>query len=359
MAGTGDPVLDALTESGKVKIAASQGGEAAVETPITPEPPKSEERPSNVSTTTPPDFDKWLSEQSDGKLKSVTELKDHLSRTKDLNPEEVERKISELEAKANIRFADPYVERLNDWITKGGTKDTFDRIHTVDPSKLDDLQAVTEKYLRNSPHLTPQEVDALITEEYKLGDEFDDKSKSLGKIRLKNDGHNARTEFTQLQEKYKTPPESQAVTQNLQAWEKDFPKVLDDFKTVRIPYKVEVDGKQQEKVFSFTVDDKTVRTELADHLRGVVEMAGIPHNEDGLNAIRKIAKDYLLANHAETILQTALADREKELTEAWKKKIENPSGTHKVEMPSTGGEKTESLGKKALGKIMELEQMGI
>lgn len=141
-------------------------------------------------------FEEEFSKKTNGKFKSVEEV---LNLT-----EQFESKLKELESKP--KFANEYVEKLNDYLANGGDVDTFVKFQKLEIDQMDDLSVALE-YYRTVEGITDQEeLESFIFDKYKQGvdpEEFGlaDWQVKSGKVHLAQDAKQFRQKIAELKAK--------------------------------------------------------------------------------------------------------------------------------------------------------------
>jgi hypothetical protein len=142
-------------------------------------------------------FDEEFTKRSNGKFKNVDEA---LNLT-----QEYENKLKEIESKP--KYANELVEKLNDYVSKGGDYKTFLKFQDLDVDAMDDLEVAIEYYKTvEGSGATEEQIEAFLVDQYKQGVDaeefgFTDYQVDAGAFKLKNDAKNFRAKIAELKAK--------------------------------------------------------------------------------------------------------------------------------------------------------------
>jgi len=163
--------------------------------------PQAEVVESVVDTPIPPketvfNFDEEFVKKTNGKFKSVDEV---LTLS-----EQFEQKLKELET--TPKFANDYVEKLNDYISKGGDAETFVKFQKLNVEEMDDLEVAMEYYKTVEGITNQEELESYLFSKYKQGvdpEEFGlaDWEVKSGKVHLTQDAKQFRQKISELKAK--------------------------------------------------------------------------------------------------------------------------------------------------------------
>jgi hypothetical protein len=236
-------------------------------------------------------FESLLAEKTNGKYKTYEEIESLLS-TKETNKS----------------FANEQMEKLNDYVSKGGDVQEYLNTQTANYDEMDELALVKSHLKFNNHDLKNDEVDLLFNSQYKLDeDTYTPDEVKLSKIKLRNDAKKAKKELLDFQKDSAIPKqhrqqvnERKNAEENQKLWDEKIDKSLTDFNEVSF----DVNDKGEKFAYSLSEDAiENVRTSnknLASFWNRYV-------NEDGSENITKLNKDMATLNNLDSIIRSAFA----------------------------------------------------
>lgn len=191
----------AVQESPKENVVAPQAEPTtqAEVAPIENVAPSVEPTPSVETAPTPqgtviPNFEEEFVKKTNGRFKSVDEV---LNLT-----QEYENKLKEIESKP--KYANELVEKLNDFVSKGGDYKTFLKYQDLNLDSMDDLDVALEYYTTvENTGATREEIESFLVDQYKQGVDaeefgFSQFQVNAGAFKLKSDAKRFREELSKL-----------------------------------------------------------------------------------------------------------------------------------------------------------------
>jgi len=328
MAGFEDQIAKGLG----VNIKEEATNQENVETPIVEQattenvevPNETKTEPQNVPTNTEPtsksenqasvpSFDELLSEKSSGKYKSYTELEEALLTPKQNSP----------------TFANEQLQKLNDYVGKGGDLKNFLETQLKDYSSMSEMELVVEKMKFDDPELANDEVELLLQDKFKLdGDEYNESQVKLSKIQLRKESKAAKDFFENFKKENEIPQgfkdkEAQVAQQQQQAqqqqkeWETTLGKELESLNTLDFTL-------GDDKQFSYKIDEK-VKSEIKDSLQYINNFWNRYINDDKSVNYQSLLKD-MARIHAGDKLDAFLASQAASKgKEEMSKELDNPT----------------------------------
>lgn len=325
---------DQIAKSLNVNIKDEAENKEVVETPVTEEAPtenvettaetKNEPQEQNVPTNTEltsesenqasvPSFDELLSEKSGGKYKSYTELEEAFSAPKQDSP----------------TFANEQLQKLNDYVAKGGDLKNFLETQLKDYSSMSEMELVVEKMKFDDPDLAKDEIELLLQDKFKLNeDDYNESQIKLSKIQLRKESKAARDFFENFKKENEIPQgfkdrEAESAQQQQQAqqqqkeWETTLGKELESLNTLDFTL-------GDDKQFSYKIDDK-VKSEIKDSLQYINNFWNRYINDDKSVNYQSLLKD-MARIHAGDKLDAFLASQAASKgKEEMSKELDNPT----------------------------------
>lgn len=297
---------------------------------VTPEPVVEVKGETPATPQTKPTIN--LEEISGGAIKSEEELKEVASKIARMK--ELEDRLSQYEqTPSEPSFANDYLRGLNDWMLKGGDKETYDKLHTVKVTELTPLEALKLKMLYEDSSLDPQDVEDYLISEFKQGEYHDDDDKRLGAVKLSVEAKRARDFITQLQKEHSLPePERKRVqaeemeSKRIAAWEKETPKLLDEFSTFKVT------------VGDISVDYKPTpeeRAQLSNDFNHIVKGYQLGLDPEGIKEARDLIENRLKLIAYPSILNAIYEQTKTAISTQVDKDIHQPSALKRGDTPPT------------------------
>lgn len=268
-------------EGGKAEAGAGEGDESGKGADAGKEAGKGGEGGEPLETTV--DYDTVITELSGGQFKSRQEFEQVFGKLKNI---EGEGSLSDrLEAVLNNKtsFADPYVQKLNEYIEQGGTKEDFDRVQALDVTKMDDIEKLVAEFKLTNPNakLSDQDLRNHFKDKYHQGeidtdDETAVEAQRKGKISLAVDAGKAEATILEKKKELAVPAAAkEAISfeeqdkQRVDAWSGKIPEYVSKVNQVETP----LPGKEGEK-FVYTIPEgkegDAIRDDLQHHLSELV-----------------------------------------------------------------------------------------
>lgn len=323
----------------------------AVETPVTP--------PASVkpeSTEPPPPAQPDLSKVINEKLKAIF--------GDDIEDEDSAKAYIESLKKAPEPvnpFANNYVKGLNDYLkaNPSGTKDIYDKIVSLDVSKLDHLQALKTKMLWDHPELSEADVDLFLKREFRQSDDIDDdEEKRMGAVNLTIHGAKAKKELQELQERHRLPDDQKAKAEEqdreanrIESLKPVVKKLVDELAEVEFDLG-ENPEKEARGTFKYVISDQDLKKEIRKELNDVVQYSNITNSKEDLEVLKNTAMERLKVKRMQEIIKAACEHTETIVSERLRKKYSNAAPPHIPEsLPParTGASAADSLFDKITG----------
>lgn len=297
--------------------------QAQTTTKQTPEPPA----PAEVF-----DEAKWIKENLGFEGVSKDQIRAHIERTRDYD--DVVKKSKELEEAYSSAYVDDYAKAENDFVRKGGDRRTFQEINNLDIAAMQPIDLIRKSMQINKRHLDLAEINELIEDKYKLGDEEDPDSREVkrARIMLKDDAEEARNALSKYKVEMSTPPADKllaekqkkdadakiAQDQSLSQWSSTIDKVAPDIKTVTIPI--------NDEGVTLEYDFKDVNlVELKQKTMDAIQSLGFQYGENAGKFVQDVMVNHLKLQNQEKIYK-AIAIKARELNDAeWRKEAHNPT----------------------------------
>lgn len=163
------------------------------------------------------------------------------------------REISSLDdlSSLNQRKLDERVEAIAKFVEETG-RDPFDwfRYQAINPSEMDDMTVVKMDLMTRYPQLSQDEVDLMVSNKYKVNQEFaDESSLKMAQLQLKMDAAQARQGIEKIRESFKAPEQVQQQSIIDENWVRSMVNEVEQFDGIEFEL---MEGKS----FSFGLDDK-------------------------------------------------------------------------------------------------------
>lgn len=340
--------------------AATEAPETKIEAPVAQDPEKKPEtppaagaKPTNEPVITPPvDTSKLVSE----KLKAIF--------GEDIEDEDSAREyVTRLKTPPQTEnpFANDYVKGLNDYLKSNpsGSKDIYDKIITVDVKSMDHLQAIKTKMLWENPELSEADVQLLLNDKYREGDEYeDDREKQIAQIYKVTDGKSAKEYLLQLQEKHKLPDnqkesfdKAQKEKDRIESWKPLAKKLTDEFSEIEIDLGKNPEGIERGKI-KFSAIDDGLKKELRKELNDIVQFSEIGTSKEDIQSMQNVVVERFIIKKFNDLVRSACDHTESVTAERIRKEYDNPTPIKKDTPPqSTTVNAADKLFDKLMGRL--------
>tara|TARA_R110002167_G_scaffold267863_2_gene474503 strand:- start:662 stop:1729 length:1068 start_codon:yes stop_codon:yes gene_type:complete len=255
-------------------------------------------------------FESLLGEKSEGKYETYEQIEEALNAAKG----------------SSVSFANEQIEKLNEYVAKGGDVSEYLRTQTADYSEMDESSVVKASMRFNNPDLDNEDIDLLFQDKYKLDeDEYTDSEIRLSKIKLKQASKLAKSELIKFQQENSTPQSFQnaeadkaQLESNARQWSAKVDDSIKEFKSVDF----EINSKGE--TFSFELNEKALDT-VSHSTKNLGEFWNRYVNKDGSENITKLARDMASLDNLDSIVRNAYAQGASGGKEDVIKDIKNPS----------------------------------
>lgn len=237
-------------------------------------------------------------------------------------------------------FANNYVKGLNDYLKANptGTKEIYDKIISIDVTKLDHLQALKTKLLWDNPELSEADADLYLKREFRQSDDIDDdEDKRLGAVNLTIYGAKAKKELQEIQERHKLPDEEKVKAeerdkevQRIESLKPVVKKMVEELAEVEFDLG-ENPEKESRGAFKYIISDQDLKKEIRKELDGIVQYSGLTTSKEDLDILKKTAIERLWVKRKDQIIKAACEHTESVVSERLRKKYDNPAPAHTPE----------------------------
>jgi hypothetical protein len=274
---------------------------------------------------------KYLEEITGGKFKSKEELKQLLSEYEEY--QQVKPKLTEYEQKlqeseGRIKPANEFIKALNDFEEKGGDRNLFLKVNSVDFDKLTAKETVMLKYKWQHPELTDKEIERKMERQYRISEHDGDADEEIQDLMtdLKLDSKEAKEFLNKYKVNVSIPDaekkriaSEQENSQRIEKWQPEVQKIVDDFKE----HTVDLDEKGTHK-FTYNVSAEEKKA-LSQELANIVNHPSFAYTPEYVAAAKRIVQDRFIATKHNDIVRMA-AEKARSITDLeWRKQVHNPS----------------------------------
>jgi hypothetical protein len=272
----------------------------------------------------------YLEEISGGRIKSQEDLEQLYQEREEL--------MQKLESES---YRTEYARQIDNWVEAGYDPELFHIIQSLPVDQLDDNEAIKADYKLQYPELTEDDIDTLITDEYRQGDEFTDSQRAAGLIRMRQAAERARQSLYDLKQQtevvdVRSQRESvrQEEVQRVESWSRDIPQVVNTFDKITVAA-----GDKDNYNYIPSTEQKRI---LQAELDNIVRQVNIPYDEQGKAAMKQITEDTFFRLFKNEITKAVAVAAQSRANEKISKEIHNPSGALRTELPTKKAEyKTE------------------
>ena len=295
----------------------AQKQESSLSTENKEEVPEVSETPkeSVEAPTTEPsyEFEDLLIEKSNGKFTSY---------------EDVVEVMEALEKSSQNQFANEQIENLNKYVAEGGDIMDFLTTQLTDYESMSDEQLIKSMWSINEKDLTPEEIDLLYRDTYKLDEEqWTSTEVKLAKIKLKREAKSAKEELLKLQAQNAIPKSVKSNQEEQAARElanKEWIKKVET--SARKLKTVDVQVSEQGEKFSYKIPEETVKS-VRKNNKDLSKFWSRYINEDGSEDMDALNRDMAILNDFDNIVRAVYSQARSVGKETVVKDLKNPNYT--------------------------------
>lgn len=210
-----------------------------------------------------------------------------------------------------LKFASPYIQGLNEYVSKGGTKDVYDRVQALEVDKLEGIDAVKALYKWQNPGIEDGDIELYLQDKYKQGEGVTDPEKKIGGVALSIDAKKAKEELGKIKQENAVPDSERLRLQEetmegdrLKAWQPTAKKLVDQFNSLEITLD---DGDEAKKiaktVLNYTKIEADDKKQLDEDIRNILEISGMPHNAEEMAAMKNIMQERFIVRKFPSIVK--------------------------------------------------------
>jgi len=295
----------------------AQEQESSLSTENKEEVPEVSETPkeSVEAPTTEPsyEFEDLLIEKSNGKFTSY---------------EDVVEVMEALEKSSQNQFANEQIENLNKYVAEGGDIMDFLTTQLTDYESMSDEQLIKSMWSINEKDLTPEEIDLLYRDTYKLDEEqWTSTEVKLANIKLKREAKSAKEELLKLQSQNAIPKSVKSNQEEQAARElanKEWIKKVET--SARKLKTVDVQVSEQGEKFSYKIPEETVKS-VRKNNKDLSKFWSRYINEDGSEDMDALNRDMAILNDFDNIVRAVYSQARSVGKETVVKDLKNPNYT--------------------------------
>ena len=226
-------------------------------------------------------------------------------------------------------FANEQLQKLNDYVAKGGDLKNFLETQLKDYSSMSEMELVIEKMKFDDPDLEKDEIELLLQDKFKLNeDDYTESQIKLSKIQLRKESRAAKDFFEKFQKENEIPQgfkdkeaesakQQEAAVKQQKEWEATLDKELQSLNTLDFTL-------GDDKSFAYKIDDK-VKSEIKDSLQYINNFWNRYINNDKSVNYQALLKD-MARIHAGDKLDAFLASQASSRgKEEMSKELDNPT----------------------------------
>lgn len=152
--------------------------------------------------------------------------------------EDVKKAFSDFKKKAGEDpFANEYIKGLNKAVKDGVDPDVYHRVANIKVDKLSDRDALIMEARWKNPNLSPDEINALVDSDYRLGEDenADNQDVKIARIKAKRDANSAREFLESHRAQSLIPPREKQLESHKAAWVDHIPRTVKQHETITVP----------------------------------------------------------------------------------------------------------------------------
>lgn len=227
------------------------------------------------------------------------------------------------------KFANDYVRGLNDYLSKGGTKEVYDRVQALDLEKLNGIEAIRAKYKWDHPELSDAQIERKLQKQYSLSEDATPDDKEDGQIDIAIDSKKAKEELIKIKQE-KSIPEPERLREQEEKAEADRVAALSpvakslvkDLVEFAVPMAFDDKGNVTDTLkFSGITDE--LRKELEDDMHRIVERSDLPYSQESIATLQEVLKNQFVIRAFPNLIKSALTEQETRLTKKFLEEYHN------------------------------------
>lgn len=220
--------------------------------------------------------------------------------------------LDQAKKSSELLAASPYktgiAKALDELVAKNVDPQTALKYITTDLEKMSDREIYALKMRLDNPELKDDEIESAIDRKFKIGSRKEnDEGEKDGLVDLKIAVRDIRTNAQEVKNKMLEQGESrdQVAAKHLNAeriskWNGEKANILNEFKTLKIPLKVDAQGKVLEH-FNFEVGNLEAASK---QLEGLIDrFSKLQPDENGKAFVRQVIQDHLIINNLGAIMR--------------------------------------------------------
>lgn len=256
-------------------------------------------------------------------------------------------KVADYE-KNQPKFANPYIQGLNDYVAQGGTKEVYDRVQALDIPKLEGIDAIKALYKWQNPELSDEDVALYLESKYRQGEGESETDKKVGTVSMSIDAKKAKEELGKIKQDFSVP-EPERLRQKAELdeaarvdqWKPSTKKILDEFTAFPLTLDDGDEGKKIPKtVLNYTTIGAEAKKLIEQDIQGIIEISGLPHTPQEVEAIRGIMKERFIVRNLDAIVKAIYQEALTETGKRTRKEYHNDAVPPGGDPPPSGGGKT-------------------
>lgn len=206
---------------------------------------------------------------------------------------------------------------------------SYQRITSLDTSKMDHLNALTTLASLENPDISPSDIEAAIKADYNQSEDASDSERQYGSTKLAMDGNKAKEKLREIQEKYKLPDSPQSPvdddakrSENINAWKPIAKKMAEEVSEIELNLGKDLEGNDR-GVFKFKEITDEDRKAIREDVKAIVEYGNISTSKEDIEIIRRAATERLLVRKINDVVRAAIDHNTSVVQKQMRDKYEN------------------------------------
>ncbi len=217
-------------------------------------------------------------------------------------------KLADLEKNQTV-FVNDYVKGLNDYLSKGGTRETYDRVQALDLDKLSGLELIKAQYKWDHPELTDEQITLKLNKKYQQTEDFDEPEKQLGLVDIAIDSKEAKKKLEAIKQKESVPDaerqrliNEEAEQKRVADWKPQVKNLVDATNGLDIVLETDDKGNPT-KTFQFKISDQKLKDGLMEDANGILDAWDVQPTPENIKALNDVLRDRVIVREHANIVK--------------------------------------------------------
>lgn len=234
-------------------------------------------------------------------------------------------KLAALE-KNQVNFANDYVKGLNDYLSKGGNREIYDKIQALDLVNLNGLDALKALYKWEHPELTEEQIAKKLDKKYSQSKDFDEDEKELGLVDITIDSKDAKKKLEAIKQKESVPDaersrleQEEAEVQRVAAWKPEVQKIIEAVSGIDVVLESDDKGNPTD-TFQYKVSDPKLKQALAEDVNNILTAWDVKPTAETVKDVAAVVQERLWLRERANIVQAVWSEANTRIDKHYREK---------------------------------------